>query len=442
MPNYVPHTWVDGSLSTPLNATRLNELEAGVVAVDTDQATRQPALAPTAVKTVNYTAVAKDLVPVDLGSQSVTVTLPVAPADKTQVGVKVVTAGTGHSLTVAASGSDVFDKTAGPTTKAYSLVGQGAVFQYKASGAIWYLLSDHTPLADLDARYVASVSNADSTITLGGTATAPTIAVSTATLAAKADDSAVWHNSLFTTKGDLIAASGANLPVRLGVGSNGQVLTADSAQPLGVKWSATGSGTGTVTSVTATNGTIAVSGTATDPTIAVGTITESQVTNLTTDLAAKLALSTATTKGDLLAATASASITRLGVGSNGQVLTADSTQSTGLGWAAHSTVRVVALTDGATISVNADTTDIGKVTIAGNRTISNPTGTPAAGQQLILRIKQDGTGSRTITWGSAFRFSGGTAPTLTTTASKTDYLGFIYNADDTKWDCVATRVNF
>jgi hypothetical protein len=43
--------------------------------------------------------------------------------------------------------------------------------------------------------------------------------------------------------------------------------------------------------------------------------------------------STATAKGDLLAATASATIARLGVGSNSQVLTADSTQSTGIKWA-------------------------------------------------------------------------------------------------------------
>jgi len=47
-----------------------------------------------------------------------------------------------------------------------------------------------------------------------------------------------------------------------------------------------------------------------------------------------LLASIATTKGDILAATAADAITRLGVGSNDQVLTADSAQSTGLKWAA------------------------------------------------------------------------------------------------------------
>jgi hypothetical protein len=42
--------------------------------------------------------------------------------------------------------------------------------------------------------------------------------------------------STFTTKGDILATSGASSPTRLAVGSDGQVLTADSAQSTGVKW--------------------------------------------------------------------------------------------------------------------------------------------------------------------------------------------------------------
>jgi hypothetical protein len=50
--------------------------------------------------------------------------------------------------------------------------------------------------------------------------------------------SSLIAKSLLTTKGDIIAATGASTPARLGVGSNGQVVMADSAQAAGVKWAA------------------------------------------------------------------------------------------------------------------------------------------------------------------------------------------------------------
>lgn len=104
---------------------------------------------------------------------------------------------------------------------------------------------------------------------------------------------------------------------------------------------------------------------------------------------------------------------------------------------------VTALTDGTNIAVNCDTTDIGTVTLGGNRTLSNPTGTPSNGQQLIIRVKQDATGSRTLAYGSAYRFSTDVpSPTLTTTAGQTDYLGFVYNSADSKWDLLAITKGF
>lgn len=50
------------------------------------------------------------------------------------------------------------------------------------------------------------------------------------------DNTAAILKSLVTTKGDLIAATGSATPVRLGVGTDGQVLTADSNETAGVKW--------------------------------------------------------------------------------------------------------------------------------------------------------------------------------------------------------------
>lgn len=96
-------------------------------------------LAPTAVKTSGYTAVASDLVACDISSGSFTVTLPNAPADKAQVCVEVVarnTTGAPKFVTVATAGSDVLFVASGSTS---GIVGRGSViFQYKASGAIWY----------------------------------------------------------------------------------------------------------------------------------------------------------------------------------------------------------------------------------------------------------------------------------------------------------------
>ncbi len=60
----------------------------------------------------------------------------------------------------------------------------------------------------------------------------------------------------------------------------------------------------------------------------------------------------------------------------------------------------------------------------GNVSIANPT-TPQPGQSGIIYIRQDGTGSRTMSFNSNWDFAGGTAPTLSTAASAVDAL--IYN---------------
>jgi hypothetical protein len=86
------------------------------------------------------------------------------------------------------------------------------------------------------------------------------------------------------------------------------------------------------------------------------------------------------------------------------------------------------LTDGATITWDVINSPVAKVTLAGNRTLSAPSGTtPIAGQFVSLLAIQDGTGSRTITWNAAYEFAADTAPTLTTTASLGDLFTFRYN---------------
>ncbi len=88
------------------------------------------------------------------------------------------------------------------------------------------------------------------------------------------------------------------------------------------------------------------------------------------------------------------------------------------------------LTDQATITWDASTQDVAKVTLAGNRTLGSAS-SGTTGQFISLLIIQDGTGSRTLTWNAAYEFASDTAPTLTTTASKGDVFVFRYNGS--KW---------
>ena len=81
------------------------------------------------------------------------------------------------------------------------------------------------------------------------------------------------------------------------------------------------------------------------------------------------------------------------------------------------------LTDGSSIDWNLQTQQVAIVTLGGNRTFNAPSN-HAAGLVCVLTIVQDGTGSRTATFNSAFKFRGA-APTLTTTASARDILIFI-----------------
>jgi hypothetical protein len=101
--------------------------------------------------------------------------------------------------------------------------------------------------------------------------------------------------------------------------------------------------------------------------------------------------------------------------------------------------RRSALTYASTITVNWQNGNVQSVTLTGNPTITFSNGQD--GGRYILIVKQDGTGSRTVTWSNA-NWPGGTAPTLTTTASKWDYITFIYNGVSSTYDGVAISQNF
>ena len=102
---------------------------------------------------------------------------------------------------------------------------------------------------------------------------------------------------------------------------------------------------------------------------------------------------------------------------------------------------VVALTDGATVSVNASAGNDFRVTIGGNRTVANPSHA-VDGQRITLQVTQGGAGSFQVTWDSQYKFGAGGAPVLSTAAGDTDVIGFIYNAALASWLCVGAALGF
>ena len=120
----------------------------------------------------------------------------------------------------------------------------------------------------------------------------------------------------------------------------------------------------------------------------------------------------------------------LGTTAASKVFTADANGLTKVSGAVLNTEDT--LSDGSTVTWDVIASPVAKLTMAGNRTISAPSGsTPAAGQFISLLLIQDGTGSRTITWNAIYEFAADTAPTLTTTANKGDLFVFRYNGS--KW---------
>lgn len=87
--------------------------------------------------------------------------------------------------------------------------------------------------------------------------------------------------------------------------------------------------------------------------------------------------------------------------------------------------NVVALADGATITPNFASGNNYSLTLGGNRTLANPTNL-IAGQSGTIVITQDGTGSRTLSYGNYWKYPGGplSIPNLSTGAGAVDLLGY------------------
>jgi hypothetical protein len=93
-------------------------------------------------------------------------------------------------------------------------------------------------------------------------------------------------------------------------------------------------------------------------------------------------------------------------------------------WTAGQRGEITALTSATTITIDMADSNNFSVTLAHNATFANPPN-DTAGQSGSIFITQDGTGSRTASWGTDWDFAGGTAPTLTTTASAVDRIDYV-----------------
>jgi len=90
-------------------------------------------------------------------------------------------------------------------------------------------------------------------------------------------------------------------------------------------------------------------------------------------------------------------------------------------------VEVASLVDGATITPDFGANQNFTVTLGGNRTLANPSNVTSdkVGQVGSVFVVQDGTGGRTLSFGSDWEFIGAAAPTLSTAANAVDRIDYI-----------------
>ena len=105
------------------------------------------------------------------------------------------------------------------------------------------------------------------------------------------------------------------------------------------------------------------------------------------------------------------------------------TASGGVSLTGGAAANITALSDGATITIDMATACHHSVTLGGNRTFAAPSN-QVVGQAGSIFITQDGSGSRTAAFNAAFKFVGGTAPTLTTGAGLTDRIDYIIKSSN------------
>jgi len=161
-------------------------------------------------------------------------------------------------------------------------------------------------------------------------------------------------------------------------------------------------------------------------------------------------------RGDVYFRNSSGNLARLALGAAGTVLKGSATDPayaavsltadvSGVlpranGGTAHSG-GITTAADGPTVTFDLVSTNslLQALTLGGNRTlvVSND----VAGDIFTLRLIQDGTGSRTVTWFSGIKWPAATVPTLTTTAAKIDIVTCIVITAGSAYECMVAGQN-
>lgn len=106
--------------------------------------------------------------------------------------------------------------------------------------------------------------------------------------------------------------------------------------------------------------------------------------------------------------------------------------------------RVITVADSTSITMNSDTTDVAvqiNTQAAGTLTLNAPSGTPTDGQKLMLRLQA--TNAQTFSFNAIFEGSTDLPlPATSSSGSKYDYLGFMYNSAATQWQLIAKNFGF
>lgn len=106
------------------------------------------------------------------------------------------------------------------------------------------------------------------------------------------------------------------------------------------------------------------------------------------------------------------------------------------------TPRVITSASTATLTPNADTQDLVALTaLATNLTINAPTGTPTNGQNITVRVKDNGV-SRTVSWNAAYTAFNPTDLRTDTVAGKTLIFQFIYNSTEMAWELLHSNASW